>query len=144
MEIVIRTGFLVLDLRFAIWKSLCNALNMNETELKPRTKKFGLRVLKLVAALPKTPEGRAIGSQLVRSGTSVGANYRAACRGRSKAEFISKLGTVEEEADESAYWMELIIDAGLLKASQVAALRQEADELTAMMVASRLSASRRS
>ncbi|HZR19258.1 MAG TPA: four helix bundle protein [Verrucomicrobiae bacterium] len=81
---------------------------------------------------------------MVRSGTSVGANYRAACRGRSKAEFIAKLGTVEEEADESAYWMELIIGAGLLKASLVAALYQEANELTAIMAASRISASKRS
>jgi four helix bundle protein len=115
---------------------------MNETQLKQGTKKFALRILKLVAALPRTTEGRAIASQLVRSGTSVGANYRAACRGRSKAEFISKLGTVEEEADESAYWMELIIDAGLLKAKRVAALQHEADELTAIMAASRISASR--
>jgi four helix bundle protein len=113
---------------------------MNEAELKLRTKQFGLRVLKLVAALPKTAEGRAIGGQLVRSGTSVGANYRAACRDRSKAEFISKLGTVEEEADESAYWMELIIDAGLLPRKRVEPLHQEACELTAIMAASRLSA----
>ena len=137
----------ILDLRFAIC-DFCCALQvswlMKETELKQRTKKFALRVLKLVAALPRTTEGRAIGGQLVRSGTSVGANYRAACPGRSKAEFISKLGTVEEEADESAYWMELIIDAGLLRANRVAALRQEADELTAIMAASRISASRRS
>src|SRR5438876_11773038 len=99
---------------------------MTETELKHRTQQFALRVLRLVAALPRTTEGRALGSQLVRSGTSVGANYRAACRGRSKAEFIAKLGTVEEEADESAYWMELIIDGGLLRKSRVDALRQEA------------------
>ncbi len=116
---------------------------MKETELKERTKKFALRVLKLVSAVPRTVEGRAIGGQLVRSGTSVGANYRAACRGRSKAEFISKLGTVEEEADESAYWMELIIDAQLLKAKRVTALYQEANELTAIMAASRISASKR-
>jgi four helix bundle protein len=114
---------------------------MNETELKQRTKQFALRVLRLVSALPKTVEGRAIGAQLVRSGTSVGANYRAACRGRSKAEFISKLGTVEEEADESAYWMELIIDGGLLPRRRVEPLHQEACELTAIMAASRLSAS---
>ena len=115
---------------------------MKETELKARTKKFSLRVLKLVSALPRTIEGRAIGGQLVRSGTSVGANYRAACRGRSKAEFISKLGTVEEEADESAYWMELIMDAGLLKTNRVTSLYQEANELTAIMAVSRISASR--
>ncbi len=116
---------------------------MNEAELKQRTKKFALRVLRLVAALPRTTEGRAIGGQLVRSGTSVGANYRAACRGRSKAEFVSKLATVEEEADESAYWMELIVEAGLLDAGRVAALLKEATELTAIMAASRISSSRR-
>jgi len=113
---------------------------MKETQLKERTRKFALRVLKLVGALPRTIEGRAIVAQLVRSGTSVGANYKAACRGRSKAEFISKLGTVEEEADESAYWMELIIEAGLLPTTRVAALHQEANELTAIMAASRISA----
>ena len=116
---------------------------MNETELKQRTKKFALRVLKLVGALPRTTEGRAIGGQLVRSGMSVGANYRAACRGRSKAEFISKLGTVEEEADESAYWMELIIEGSLMKAKKVSAPHQEATELTAIMAAWRLSATKR-
>ena len=116
---------------------------MKETELKERTKKFALRVIRLVSALPRTIEGRAIGNQLVRSGTAVGANYRAACRGRSKAEFISKLGPVEEEADECAYWMELIVDAGLLNAKRVTALFQEANELTAIMAASRISALKR-
>ena len=81
---------------------------MDEEELKQRTKKFALRVLKLVEALPKTIGGQVVERQLAKSGTSVAANYRAACRGRSKAEFISKLGIVEEEADESAFWMELI------------------------------------
>ena len=114
---------------------------MTEKELKQRTKQFALRIIKLVGALPKSVEGRAIGAQLVRSGTSVGANYRAACRGRSKAEFISKLGTVEEEADESAYWMELIIDGSLLPTRRVNALYQEACELTAIMAVSRISAS---
>src|SRR5437868_9945064 len=109
---------------------------MNETELKNRTKQFALRVLKLVAALPKTTEGRVLGAQLARSATSVGANYRAACRGRSKAEFIAKLGIVEEEADESAYWMELIIDGGFLLKAIVDALRQVAGELTAVMKSS--------
>jgi four helix bundle protein len=79
---------------------------MNAEELKKRTKLFALRILKLVAALPNTLQGRTVGGQLVRAGTSVGANYRAACRGRSKAEFIAKLGVVEEEADESAYWLD--------------------------------------
>jgi len=77
---------------------------MTEDELKKRTKLFALRVLKLVAALPKTVAGRTIGNQLARSGTSVAANYRAACRGRSKAEFISRLGVVEEEADVPSGW----------------------------------------
>jgi len=109
---------------------------MNEQELKVRTKQFGLRVMKLVDALPKTTAGRALGNQLIRSGTSVGANYRAACRGRSKAEFIAKIGTVAEEADESAFWLELIMDGGLLKPDQVQPLHQEANELTAIFTAS--------
>ena len=113
---------------------------MTENELKIRTKQFGLRVIKLVSVLPKTVEGRAIANQLVRSGTSVGANYRAACRGRSKAEFISKLGIVKEEADESAYRMEMIIEAGLIKPKRVEPLLQEANELVAIMTASRKSA----
>ena len=109
---------------------------MNEQELKARTKQFGLRVMNLVAALPETTTGRAIGNQLVRSGTSVGANYRAACRSRSKAEFIAKIGTVAEEADESAFWLELIMDGGLLKPDLVVPLHQEAEELTAIFTAS--------
>jgi four helix bundle protein len=113
---------------------------MTESELKIRTKQFGLRVIKLISKLPDTLVGRAIGRQLIRSGTSVGANYRAACRGRSKAEFISKLGIVEEEADESAYWLEIIIEAGLMKPKRVEPLLQEANELVAIMTASRKSA----
>ena len=116
---------------------------MTEIELKNRTKQFALRALKLLAALPNTTEGRVLGRQLARSATSVGANYRAACRGRSKAEFIAKLGIVEEEADESAYWMELIVEGGLLLKNKVDSLRQEACELTAIIAASRLSASGR-
>jgi four helix bundle protein len=115
---------------------------MTSDELKKRTKQFSLRVLKLVAALPNTVAGRAIGAQLVRSGTSAGANYRAACRGRSKAEFVAKMGTCEEEADESAYWMEVIIEGELLKPNQVESLRREADELTKIFARSRISASR--
>lgn len=109
---------------------------MDEQVLKTRTKQFGLRVLTLVDALPNTTAGRAIGNQLVRSGTSVGANYRAACRGRSKAEFIAKIGTVAEEADESAFWLELIVEGGLLKPELVSPLREEAEELTAIFTAS--------
>lgn len=76
---------------------------MKPEDLKKRTKQFALRILKLVAALPKTLAGKTIGSQLARAGTSVGANYRAACRARSKLEFIARIGIVEEEADESAF-----------------------------------------
>jgi four helix bundle protein len=92
--------------------------------------------------LPNTVESRAIAGQLVRAGTFVAANYRAACRGRSKAEFIAKLGTDEEEADESAFWLELIIEGGLLKHRVVEALLAEAKELTKIMAKSRISASR--
>jgi four helix bundle protein len=109
---------------------------MHEQELKGRTKQFGLRVMKLVASLPETSAGRAIGNQLVRSGTSVGANYRAACRSRSKAEFVAKIGIVAEEADESAFWLEMIMEGGLLKPDLVTALHQEAEELTAIFTAS--------
>ena len=113
---------------------------MNEVELKQRTKQFALRVMKLVGALPENSVGRAIGNQLVRSGTAIGANYRAACRGRSKAEFVAKLGIVVEEADESGYWLELIIDGQLLANKLVEPLLQEANELTAIMTASHKSA----
>ena len=115
---------------------------MNKDDLKARTKQFALRVLKLVDALPNSKSGRAIGGQLVRSGTSVGSNYRAACRARSRAEFIAKIGIVEEEADESAFWLELIIDHGLLKEAVVKPLLVEAGELTAIMASSRISAAR--
>ena len=113
---------------------------MDEEELKGRTKQFALRAMRLVRSLPKTIEGKTIAGQLVRSATSGGANYRAACRARSRAEFIAKLGTVEEEADESAFWMELIIEGALMKEELVAALRQEACELAAIMRSSRMSA----
>jgi four helix bundle protein len=114
---------------------------MREKDLKERTKRFALRVVRLVGALPRNVEGRAIGSQLVRSGTSVGANYRSTCRARSKNEFVARLGIVEEEADESAYWMELIIEAHLLDRKEVQPVLDEANEIVAIMAASRISAS---
>ena len=114
---------------------------MNEAELKQRTKQFALRVIKLVRVLDKGFEGRIIGKQLVRCVTSVGANYRAVCRARSKADFVAKLAIVEEEADESCYWMELIIEAGLMKAELVGPLLQEGNELVAIITASRKTAS---
>ena len=113
---------------------------MDKQELQRRTKQFALRVFKLVDALPHTPAGRAVASQLVRSATSVGANYRAACRARSRAEFAAKLGTVLEEADESLYWLELIRDGELMPDSKVSLLLTEADELTAILAAGRKSA----
>jgi four helix bundle protein len=116
---------------------------MNEQELKARTKQFGLRVIKLVNALPNKPAAWALGNQLLRAGTSVGANYRAACRGRSLAEFISKLGNVEEEADESVFWLEMIVESRLMPANLVEPLLKEGNELTAIMAASRKSAKRR-
>src|SRR4051812_38314289 len=105
---------------------------MDKEELKLRTKAFALRVMKLVDHLPKNSKGRVLGGQLLRSGTSVAANYRAACRSRSRAEFISKLGNVLEEADESALWMELIVEDKILPASRVEPLLAEANELTAI------------
>jgi four helix bundle protein len=115
---------------------------LTEQELIVRTKQFALRIMKLVAALPKSIEGRAIASQLMRSGTSVAANYRAACRARSKAEFISKLGTVEEEGDESAFWLELIIEGGLLTEKQIRPLLAEAGELITITASSKKTAVR--
>jgi four helix bundle protein len=115
---------------------------MKPQELKERTKQFALRVMRLIDALPRTPKGNALASQLVRSGMSVAANYRAACRGRSRAEFISKIGIVEEEADETALWLELIIDDKLLSKEKVRSLLNEANELVAITAASYISASR--
>src|SRR5438128_4936031 len=115
---------------------------MNAQELKNRTKQFALRVMHLLDALPVTPKGRAVASQLVRSGMSVAANYRAACRGRSHAEFISKIGVAEEEADETILWLELIVEDKLLPEKKIASLLKEANELTAIMAASYISASR--
>ena len=113
---------------------------MTQDELKARTKEFALRVIKLVRALPKTTEGRAIASQVIRSGMSVAANYRAACRGRSRAEFVAKIGVVLEEADETLLWLELIVDGGLLTRSRCELLLGEAEELVAILVATRKSA----
>ena len=115
---------------------------MDKQGLKDRTKRFALRVIRLIRALPNTLEGREIGKQLLRAGTSVAANYRAACRARSKVEFLSKLGIVEEEADESAFWLELIIETKLLEKHQVESLEKEANELVAIMVSSRKSTRR--
>ena len=115
---------------------------MNEMELKERTKAFAKRVLKVVDALADTPKCRVIAYQLTKAGTSVAANYRAACRARSLAEFIAKLGIVEEEADESAFWLEIIVDDEILPVKLLEGLLQEANEITAIMSASRITAKR--
>lgn len=132
---------MIFDWRLVIYKRMIlGDREMNENDLKLRTKAFALRIIKLTNALPNTSVGKTLGNQLLRSGTSVGANYRAACRGRSKAEFAAKLGIVIEEADECCYWMELIIEAGLLEKSLVDSLLDEANQITAIMVASRKTA----
>ena len=113
---------------------------MNSEELKKRTKKFALQVIEAVNKFPRTMPGEIVGRQVVRSATSVGANYRSACRAKSHADFISKLGIVEEEADESLYWLELAVDAKLMAANDAAPLIKEADELTAIFTASRKTA----
>ena len=109
---------------------------MTPDELKNRTKAFAVRVIRLADSLPQTAASRAIVNQLVRSGTSVAANYRSACRAKSAADFANKMSIVEEEADETAFWIELLVDAGLLRPPLVAALLKEARELTAISVAS--------
>lgn len=105
---------------------------MGRKELETRTKNFVLRIIKLVENLPTAVVGKNIANQLVRSGMSVGANYRASCRGRSKAEFIAKLGVVLEETDECVYWLEIIMESGLLPKKKVLELHKEADELAAI------------
>ena len=106
----------------------------SEKDLCLRTKQFARRIIRLYLALPKHAVAQVLGKQLLRAGTSVGANYREANRGRSKAEFISKIGDCLKEADESLYWLELLSDENVLKPSRLAALIQEADELTAIFV----------
>ena len=114
--------------------------DVRTADLKARTKQFALRVMKLVDAIPRTIQRCAIAKQIIRSATSVAANYRAACRARSRAEFIAKIGVVEEEADESCFWLELIIDSALLTEERIHPLLNEANELVAIMAASRKSA----
>jgi len=109
---------------------------MDKEEMKERTKQFALRVIRLVESLPRERTAEVIGRQLLRSGTSVGANYRAACRAKSPADFIAKMGIVEEEADESLFWMELLVESGIVEASKLESLMKEADELLAITVSS--------
>ncbi|MBW1891331.1 MAG: four helix bundle protein [Deltaproteobacteria bacterium] len=114
-----------------------------DKDLKQRTKQFALRVIRLCEALPNGQIANVIRYQLLRCGTSVGANYRAACRGRSTAEFIAKMGIVEEECDECIYWMELIVEAELLPEERLKDIMAEADEILAITVSSIKTARRR-
>ncbi len=109
---------------------------MSPDELKRRTRAFALRIIRLVEALPKTRTADVIGKQLLRCGTSVGANYRASCRAKSQADFIAKMGIVEEEADETIYWMELLVESGLMPKERIAELLDEAHQLVAIIVSS--------
>ena len=110
---------------------------MTPDELQRRTKRFAVEVIKFCDSLPRTTAGKVIGNQLVRSGTSVAANYRAACRARSKPEFAAKIGIVEEEADESAFWTELCVEAELVGSAETQKIISEAIELRRIMAASR-------
>ena len=116
---------------------------MDKFELKQRTKQFALSIIKLVESLPSDRAAQILGKQLLRSGTSVGSNYRAACRARSSADFIAKMGIVEEEVDETLYWMELLVESGITKTSEINLLMREATELLAITVASIKTAKRR-
>jgi four helix bundle protein len=109
---------------------------MDAEELKRRTRQFSLEVIELVESLPQTRTSNVIANQLLRSATSVGANYRAACRARSKADFASKIGVTIEEADESLYWLEILAETGLVQKDRLAPLMKEANELIAILTAS--------
>ena len=109
---------------------------MNPEDLKVRMRAFALRIIRLAESLPNTPTGNVIRNQMIRCGSSVGANYHAACRAKSRPDFVSKMGTVEEEADETIYWIELLIDAEIVKRSRVADLLDEANQILAIVISS--------
>jgi four helix bundle protein len=109
-------------------------------ELKQRTRQLAVRIVKLYRSLPKTGEARVIGNQVLRSGTSVAANYRAVCRSRSKAEFIAKIGIVVEETDETLFWLELLVETGIMSDDRMQSLLKEANELLAIFAASQRTA----
>lgn len=109
---------------------------MNPEELKERSKKYALRIIKLTRVLPRNREGNVIGSQLIRCGTSVASNYRAVCRARSKADFISKMGIVIEEADECLFWFELIVDLALIEEARMKDIQKEGNELLSTFISS--------
>ncbi len=109
---------------------------MDPEEMKARTRAFALRVIRLAESFPNKPTANVIRNQMLRCGPSVGANYRAACRAKSRPDFVSKMGTVEEEADETMYWIELSIDADIIKRSRVDTLLEEANEILSIVVSS--------
>jgi four helix bundle protein len=109
---------------------------MQKQDFAKRTMQFGLRIIRVVESLPNLQTARVIGKQLLRAGTAVGANYRSALRGRSRADFVAKMGIVEEECDEALYWMQMLIEAGIVKASRLSELLREANEIIAIVVSS--------
>ena len=109
---------------------------MDEKTFKTRTKKLAVAIIKEVDKLPRSLVSEVIGKQLIRSGTSIGANYRAACRAKSTADMINKMKIVEEESDETEYWLELLVEAGVIPQSQIADIYKETDEILAMTIAS--------
>ena len=115
--------------------SLEKGCTMTKEEMKARTKQYALRVIKAVQSLPSDRVANVLGSQLLRSGTSVGANYRAACRAKSTADFVNKLKIVEEEGDESLFWMELLVESGITPEQKLGALMKEGDEILSIVVA---------
>lgn len=117
---------------------------MTEQEFKRRTRQFALDVIALGDALPRTMAAQVIGKQLLRCATSVGANYRSACRAKSTADMIAKLSILEEEADESVYWLELLADAHIVPQNRIVLMQKEANEITAMIVASKQTLRRKS
>jgi four helix bundle protein len=111
-------------------------MSQSAEELRDRTKAFATRVVKMFRALPRSTDTYVLGKQVLRSGTSVAANYRAACRARSRAEFVARLGVVAEEADEAVFWLEMLVDCGIVKREKLMSLLTEARELTAIFSAS--------
>ncbi|MGD0126225.1 MAG: four helix bundle protein [Terriglobia bacterium] len=109
-------------------------------QLRERTKQFAIRIVRLFRILPKNDEARIMGKQVLRAGTSVAANYRAVCRARSRAEFISKIGVVVEEADETVFWLEMLVETGITSKSRMEKLLAEANELLAILAASQRTA----
>ena len=113
---------------------------MNAEQMKERTMGYALRIIKLVRSLPRDLVSEVIGRQLLRAGTSVASNYRAACRGRSRAEFVAKLGIVEEDGDESLFWMELLVRAAIVKKRRLEGLMKEGNQIVAIVVSSKKTA----